>query len=155
MALMMSSCTLLLFFFSNRCADVINPTQRLFFFLSVPKPLNPNPVISSPHTRRRPLLLHVPRVCPPPRAPPRRRLVPPPHRSPGLHRRRDHAAASPTASTTVTVTPGNHTVLLAITAAWSTPPQPLPPVTVWQTLSLSLSLSLYKFCFTMFGCLPI
>jgi hypothetical protein len=31
----------------------------LFIFLSVPKHLNPNPIISPPHTRRRPLLLRI------------------------------------------------------------------------------------------------
>jgi hypothetical protein len=43
--------------------------------------------------------------------------------------------------------PGPHRP--TITSTQSTPLRPLPPVTVQQTLSL------YKFCFAVFGCLPI
>jgi hypothetical protein len=74
-----------------------------------------------------------------------------------LLRHQDHIVASSTTSIIVAVVtmPENCVVLPAITAAESTPPWPLPPAEVRQTLSPSLSLSLCKFCFALFGCLPI
>jgi hypothetical protein len=145
------------------------------------EPINPNPVISPPHTSRRSLLLcvrlhhvlhvrlhasaslllHVEVL--------RNRVVYPAFTvvlenhvicpaftvAPG-NLRRDHAAASPTASTVVTVTaaPVNRCRDHA-PPPLSGPSRQPPPTAVQQTISLSLSLSLCKFRFAVFGCLPI
>jgi hypothetical protein len=56
---MMSSCSLLLFFFTDGRADIINPPNTTILLFKCAKPLNPNPVISLPHSHWCPLLLRI------------------------------------------------------------------------------------------------
>jgi hypothetical protein len=49
----------------------------------------------------------------------------------------------------------NHVITITLRIIYTGCYKPLPPAAVRQILSLSLSFSLCKFCFAVFGCLPI
>jgi hypothetical protein len=82
-----------------------------------------------------------------------------PRRPPSHHRHRVHAARlSPPCLGTARSSrpsPPPSPCRPAVTVTRSTPPRPLPPAAVWQTLSLSLSLSLCKLHFAVFECLTM